>query len=360
MTTRKGALRRAVLITAAVFAFALIGGSSQSAADITTPQCNPPDPQGRNFCVTIEDLDGVSPSGTFGAGKAETTVTAFQYYHFRFKNNAGSTLTNGTLGDVKLTDVTASGNVTSTASFVPTASAPFCTQAPNTTTVSCRVGSIAANGVTDFFLVYRTSTTPNVTATLLSAVAGFKEGTNGGNGANPSTKTVSASTSLEPSPQDSVAWSPPGQTTKLGTDPTIDTQFSTLQFSVPTGKPAFESRLSEGAGTLCAPTLKGCFGQVVTSSLPAADGTFTSTNLFHLTMTFSLSDPTTPKNTNNIVLVHQPDSGPAETISVRCSSSPPASTDALPCITVTKDNAAKLLIIEVWAFHNGGWHPGLS
>src|SRR3954469_8631231 len=124
MTTRKGTLLRAVLITAAVFAFALIGGPSRSAAD-TSLQCNQPDPQGRNFCVTIEDLDGVSPSGTFGTGKAQTTVTAFQYYHVTVQNNAGSTLTNGTLS-VNLTDVTPSGNVTSTASFVASASASFC------------------------------------------------------------------------------------------------------------------------------------------------------------------------------------------------------------------------------------------
>ena len=357
MTTRKGALVRAVLIAAAVFAFALIGGSSQSAAD-TTLQCNQPDPQGRNFCVTIEDLDGVSPSGTFGTGKTQTTVTAFQFYHFIFQNNAGSTLTNGTLS-VSLTDVTPSGSVTSSASFVPAASAPFCTQKPNTT-VSCNVGNLPANSPTDFVLVYRTSTTPNVTATLLSGLAGFKEGANGATGANPSLTPVNAATSLEPNAQESVAWSPPGQTTKLGTDPTADAQFSALQFNVPDGKPAFKSKLSEAAGTLCDPSLKGCFGQVVTTSLPAADGTFTSTNLFHLTMTFSLSDPTVPKNTNNVVVVHQPDSGPAETISVRCSSSPPASTDVLPCISVTKDNSAKLLIIDVWAFHNGGWHPGLS
>jgi hypothetical protein len=358
----KGTLLRAVLITAGVVAFALIGGSSRSAADTTDPFCNQPDPQGRNFCVTIEDLDGVSPSGTFGTGKAQTTVTAFQYYHVSVQNNAGSTLTNGTLS-VDLTDVTPSGNVTpSTASFIAApASASFCTKKPNSTTVLCNFGNVAANSPTDFFIVYRTSTTPNVTATLLSGIAGFKEGTNGANGANPSTTPVNANTSLEPNAQDSVAWSPPGQTTKLGTDPTTDTQFSTLQFSVPNGKPAFRSELSEGAGTLCAPNLKGCFGQVVTSSLPAADGTFTSTNLFHLTMSFSLSDPAVPSNTNNIVVVHQPDPpGLPETISVRCSSSPPASTDALPCIRVTKDNSAKLLIIEVWAFHNGGWHPGLS
>ena len=358
MRLRKGALLRAVLITAAVVAFTLIGGSGRSAAD-TTLQCNQPDPQGRNFCVTIEDLDNVSPSGTFGTGKTQTAVAAFQFYHLTVQNNAGSTLTNGTL-NVDLTDVTPSGTVTSTASFVAGASASFCAQKPSSTTVSCNVGNLAANSPTDFFLVYRTSTTPNVTATLLSGLAGFKEGTNGGNGANPSTTPVSANTSLEPNAQDSVAWSPPGQTTKLGTDPTTDTQFSTLQFSVPNGKPAFRSELSEGAGTLCAPNLKGCFGQVVTSSLPAADGTFTSTNLFHLTMTYRLSDPAIPNNTNNIVVVHQPDSGLPETISVRCSSSPPASTDALPCIRVTKDNSAKLLIIEVWAFHNGGWHPGLS
>jgi hypothetical protein len=360
--TRKGALLRAALITAAVVAFTLIGGSSRSAADTTLAQCSKPDPQGRNFCVTIEDLDNVSPSGTFGTGKTQTTVTAFQYYHVAIQNNAGSTLTNGTLS-VDLTDVTPSGNVDSTALFVAADSASFCKQtSTNPNTVSCNVGNLAATKGTDFFLVYRTSTTPNVTATLLSGLAGFKEGSNGANGANPSTTPVNANTSLEPDAQDSVAWSPPGQTTQLGTDPTTDIQFSALQFSVPNGKPAFRSELKEGAGTLCSPTLKGCFGQVVTVSLPAADGTFTSTNLFHLTMTYSLSDPTVPNNTNNIVVVHQPDSGPAETISVRCSTSrpdPPAATDALPCIRVTKDQA-KLLIIEVWAFHNGGWQSGLS
>jgi len=359
MRILKSTFLRAVLVTAAVAAFALVGGSSRSAAD-TTQSCNPPDPQGRNFCVTIEDLDGVSPSGTFGTGKTQTAVTAFQFYRVTFQNNAGSTLTNGTLS-VTLTDVTPSGNVNSTASFITTSSASFCTQtstSPNK--VSCNVGSLPANSPKDFFLVYRTSTTPGVTATLLSGLAGFKEGTNGGGGANPSTAPVSANTSLEPNPQSSVAWSPSGQTTKLGTDPTVDTQFSALQFSVPSGKPAFQSGLSEAAGTLCAPNLKSCFGQVVTTSLPAADGTFTSTNLFHLTMTFSLADPTVPNNTNNIVVVHQPQVGPAETISVRCLSTPPSSTETLPCITVTKDNQAKLLIIDVWAFHNGGWHPGLS
>lgn len=361
MRIRKGARLRAVLITAAVVAFALIGGSSRSAADTTLPQCSKPDPQGRNFCVTIEDLDNVSPSGTFGTGKTQATVTAFQYYHVFVANKAGSTLTNGTLS-VTLTDVTPTGNVDSTASFVAADSASFCKQtsaSPNT--VSCNVGNLAANIGTDFFLVYRTSTTPNVSATLLSGLAGFKEGTNGPNGANPATTPVNANTSLEPNPQDSVAWSPSGQTTRLGTDPTVDTQFSTLQFSVPSNKPSFRSELSEGAGSICSPTLKQCFGQVVTVSLPAADGTFTSTNLFHLTMTFSLSDPTVPNNTNNIVVVHQPDPpGLAETISARCSSSPPASTETLPCIKVTKDNQAKLLIIEVWALHNGGWQPGLS
>jgi hypothetical protein len=359
MRILKSTFLRAVVMTAAVATFVLVGGSSRSAAD-TTQSCNPPDPQGRNFCVSIEDLDGVSPSGTFGTGKTQTAVTAFQFYHVTFQNNAGSTLTNGTLS-INLTDVTPSGNVNSTASFVATASASFCTQKSTTpNTVSCNVGNLAATSPKDFFLVYRTSTTPGVTATLLSGLAGFKEGTNGGGGANPSTAPVSANTSLEPNPQDSVAWSPSGQMTKLATDSTVDTQFSALQFSVPTGKPAFRSELSEAAGTLCAPNLKSCFGQVVTTSLPAADGTFTSTNLFHLTMTFNLSDPTVPNQTNNIVVVHQPESGPAETISVRCSSSPPSSTETLPCIKVTKDNQAKLLIIDVWAFHNGGWHPGLS
>lgn len=359
MRSLKSTFLRAVLVTAAVAIFALVGGSSRSAAD-TTQSCNPPDPQGRNFCVSIEDLDGVSPSGTYGTGKTQAAVTAFQYYDVTYQNNAGSTLTNGTLS-INLTDVTPSGNVNSTASFVATASASFCRQTSTTpNTVLCNVGNLAANSPKEFLLVYRTSTTPNVTATLLSGLAGFKEGTNGPGGANPSTATVSANTSLEPNPQTSVAWSPPGQTTKLATDPTVDTQFSALQFSVPSGKPGFKSSLSEAAGALCAPELKSCFGQVVTTSLPAALDTFTSTNLFHLTMTFSMSDPTVPNTTNGVVVVHQPELGPAETISARCSSSPPSSTETLPCITVTKDNQAKLLIIDVWAFHNGGWHPGLS
>ncbi len=110
MTILKGAPARAVFVIAAVAAFALIAGSSRSAADTTSPQCNRPDPQGRNFCVTIEDLDDVSPSGTFGTGKTQTTVTAFQFYHVIVQNNAGSTLTNGTLS-VNLTDVTPTGNV---------------------------------------------------------------------------------------------------------------------------------------------------------------------------------------------------------------------------------------------------------
>lgn len=363
MRIPKGALLRAVLITAAVVAFTLIGGSSRSAAD-TTLQCSHVDPQGRNFCVTIEDLDNVSPSGTFGTGKTQTTVTAFQFYHFTIQNNAGSTLTNGTLS-ATLTDVTPSANVNSTASFVASDSASFCRQTstrPNT--VSCNVPNIAGGQPADFFLVYRTSTTPGVTATLLSGLAGFKEGTNGPNGANPATTDIGANTSLEPNPQDSVAWSPAGQTTQLGTDPTTDTQFSSLKFTVPNGKPAFQSELAEGAGTLC----DSCFGQLVTVSLPAADGTFTPTNLFHLTMTYNLSDPNVPNNTSNMVVVHQPGGDPPplpETISARCSTSPPdppAASDALPCIRVTKDNQGqpKLLIIEVWAFHNGGWQPGMS
>jgi hypothetical protein len=99
---------------------------------------------------------------------------------------------------------------------------------------------------------------------------------------------------------------------------------------------------------------------VVTTDLSGADdGTFSSMNLFHLTITIAL-DAVPGGNTDSIVLVHLGDNATdPEVIRTRCSSSPPAGSDSLPCITVTKDNKAKLLIIDAWGYQNGGWVPGL-
>jgi hypothetical protein len=99
----------------------------------------------------------------------------------------------------------------------------------------------------------------------------------------------------------------------------------------------------------------------VTTDLSGADaGTFSNLNLFHLTITISL-DAVPGGNINNIFLAHLGDGASSpEIIRTRCGSNPPSSSDALPCIKVTKDNQAKLLIIDAWGYKNGGWQPGLS
>jgi hypothetical protein len=355
---------RALLLCVGLLGLALIGGAGNSTAS-TTSGCNDPEPTGRHFCVTIEDRDGVSPSGLVGTGKRQVNVTAYQYYKVSVENKGGSTLTNGTLR-VTLTDHVENGtvveDVNSTASYVAGASPAFCELAssePNT--VSCNLPNIPAgpNPLT-FYLVYRTSTTDGVKSTSLSGSVGFKEGANGPNGANPATLDVDASTSLEGDPEASVAWSPPGSPVSLGTSPTFDTQFSVLQFTVPNGKNAFKAETSEGTGNLCT-TTAGCFGQVVTTDLSGADaGTFSNLNLFHLTITISL-DAVPGGNINNIFLAHLGDGATSpEIIRTRCGSNPPSSTDTLPCSKVTKDNQAKLLIIDAWGYKNGGWQPGLS
>jgi hypothetical protein len=348
------------LLCAGLLGLALLGGAGGSTASTATT-CSVPDPTGREFCVTIDDQDGVSPSGLVGTGKLQVNVTAYQYYKFSIENVGGSTLTNGTL-KATLKDKVGTAEPNSTASYVAAASASFCSRtSTNPNTVSCSLPNIAAGPQPlVFYLVYRTSTTPGVTATNLSGAIGFKEGSNGPNGANPATFPVSELTSLEGDPETSVAWSPPSSHVSLGTSPTFDTQFSTLAYDVPPGKSAFLARETEGAGSVPCPTGLTCFGEVVTTDLSGAEaGTFSSSNLFHLTITISL-DSVPGGNTDNIALVHLRDNATVpEVIRARCSSSPPAATDTLPCIIVTKDNKAKLLIIEAYGFVNGGWQPGL-
>jgi hypothetical protein len=359
MTRLTAVCLRAFAVCTALLAVALAGGAARSMAS-TTPRCSQPDPTGRQFCVTIEDQEGVSPSGTFGTGKRQVDVTAYQYYRLTFENKGGSTLTNGTL-TVSLTDhvVTQTGtsDVASTASFDAAASAPFCSASSGV--VTCSLGNIPASSQkAPFYLVYRTSTTPGVASTTLSGTAAFKEGANGPNGANPATLDVTEGTSLEIDPEESVAWSPPAAHVVMATNPTYDAQFSKLQYDVPAGKPGFAASASEGSGSLCAAGLT-CFGEVVTTDLSgSAAGTFSATNLFHLTITISL-DAVPGGNTSNVVLVHRRDDGLTEVVSTQCSGSPPTSSDRLPCIVVTRDNKAKLLIIDAWGFLNGGWVPGL-
>lgn len=353
---------RGLVLLISVLAVVLLGGAGGSTASTKT-ECNQPSPTGRQFCITVTDTDGVSPSGLTGSGPRSANVTAYQYYQYTIQNVAGSTLTNGTMS-VVLTDNFSSGpSANSTALFVPSGSSPGCTVAstsPNR--VNCVLGNLAANASTPTItLAYRTSNSPNVTSTDAAATVAFKEGTNP-NGANPSSYTITENTSLEPDPEASLSWSPPGQGTSLGTSPTFDSQFSVLAFNVPPGHTAFTSTLNEGAGTLCSAQVKSqCFGEVVTAHLPADPGTFSSTNPFHLTITMVPSDfNVNVGNASTVVVVHQPDTGPVETISTRCSGNPPASSDTLPCIVVNKINQGqtKLLVVDVYGVNNGGYHTG--
>ena len=353
---------RGVALVIPVLAVVLLGGVGNSTAG-TTVKCNQPLPTGRLFCVTVEDRDGVSPSGHVGSDVRQEDVTAYQFYKFTVQNVAGSTLTNGTLSVVLTDNFPGPASAVSSALFVPSGSSPSCaavSTAPNR--VDCVLGNVAANHSTPtIVLAYRTSTSANVISTTARWTVGYKEGSNP-NGANPSSLSDDEVTSLEPDPEASVAWSPPGQGVQMGTSPTFDSQFTTLQYKVPSGKSPFIATMDESAGTLCAPGVKECFGEVVTTDLSAADaGTFDSTNLFHLVMTIDYA-LFPGGSTKSIVVTHQPDIGPIETISRRCSSDPPGAGETLPCITVSVvgQGKSKLLVIGAWGYQNGGWHPGVS
>ena len=346
---------RGLALVLCALSIVVLGGAGTSSASGPTTRCSQPDPQGRLVCVTVEDRDGVSPSGLAGSGKRQVDVVAYQFYKLTVTNAGGNTLTNGTM-TVTLTDITPDGNVPSTAKFEPSGSSALC--APVAGSVRCSLANLPAGASTPLIVLgYRTSTTPRVTDTDAAISVSFKEGGNP-NGANPSTFSFTERTNLEPDPESSVGWSPPGQLVRLGTSPTFDTQFSSLDYTVPTGKSAFISTMSEGAPTFCAEGIT-CFGEAVTTNLAGAeDGTFAATNLFHLRIVVSL-DVAPGGSTDKIVLVHRLDDSSLEVISRRCSSSPPSTTADVPCITVVKDNKARLLIIDAWGFKNGGWVPGL-
>ncbi len=350
---------RGFVLSICVVAVTLLGGAGGSSASTVT-KCSTPAPSGRLFCVTVEDSDGVSPSGLVGSGARQADVEAYQFYKVTIANTSGSSLTNGTLSLVLTDNVGTSPGVPSTAVYIPSSATPFCSLAstdPNR--VTCQLANLGAGSSTpEMVFGYRTSTTPGVTSTDATVSVAFKEGSNGPNGANPATLSFVENTSLEPDPEASVAWSPSAQNVQLSTSPTFDNQFTTLGYSVPAAKAAFTASLSESSGQACAPGLS-CFGELVTTNLSAAEGgTFTTSNPFHLKLTVSL-DLVPGGNTKAIVMSHQLEGGAFEVISRRCTSTPPTASEALPCITVTVDKKTKLLVVDAWGFQNGGWQPGL-
>src|SRR5829696_1256563 len=338
-------LGRLAAATVAGAAILLLGAAAPGGASVAT-SCSAPAPSGRLVCVTVEDLDGVSPSGVTVSGKKSVDVQAYQYYKLAIQNSGGNALTQGSV-TVALTDTVAGSPTGSTASFVASGSSANCAPASGSGTVVCPLANLAAGASTGLVLAYRTSTTPGVTATTAAITTSFKEGAN--QGANPADFTAFETTGLEPDPQLSVAWAPPGQGVSLGTSP-ADTQFSTLKFNVPGGKAAFVSSLQESDGFVCAPELQdACFGQLVVTDLSgAAAGTFSPTNPFALTMTVSL-DVVPASALKDLAISHKRDDGTFEVIRTRCASTPPAAGDALPCFTPTKDNKEKLLVLQVFA-----------
>ena len=339
-------------------------GSPAGTTFTTTRYCSQPDPQGRLVCIDVEDTDGVSPSGVAGSGARSVGVVAYQYYKLSVFNNGGSTLTNGSL-DVVLKDTVPDTStspagtklVDSKAVFVSASPAGMCTLTTSSPpTLNCALPNLPAGApAPTITLVFKTSTNAGVTATTAQMATSFKESAK--KGANPSLFPFSETTSLEPLPEQSVSWSPEGQTVAMGTSPTFDTQFSRLDYKVPVDKAAFGAKVTESNGFVCKPGI-ACFGELITTDLgDAAAGTFSGANPFHLTTTLSL-DVVPGGNTSNIVMSHRLDSGAFETVDRECTSKPPSATEQLPCLRVTKDNRAKLLIVDVWGVENGGWMTG--
>jgi hypothetical protein len=355
---------RGFVLSICVVAVTLLGGAGGSSASTTT-KCSTPAPSGRLFCVTVEDIDGVSPSGHVGSGARQADVEAYQFYKLTIANTSGSSLTNGTLSVVLTDNVGTSPGVTSTAVYIPSSATPFCASASTTPNlVTCQLGNLAAGSSTpEIVLGYRTSTTPGVTSTDAAVTVAFKEGSNGPNGANPATLSFTENTSLEPDPEASVAWSPSAQNVQMGTSPTFDSQWSTLQYTVPPGKAAFLADMSEGVDDLCPSVKDGvniskCFdgAEKVTTALPADVGTFSQTNPFHLTI--NINQNLITGNLDNVKMIHRGGSG-TEVISLHCAHTPPLPTDTLPCITVAKNPNAKTDVIGAYGFQNGGWVPGI-
>jgi len=250
------------------------------------------------------------------------------------------------------------GTVDSTAAFVSSSGVGCSLTSASPPTVVCSLANLAAGAsAPTITLVFRTSKTPAVTATNADITTAFKEGTNGSNGSNPASFSFTETTSLEPDPEQSVSWSPGGQNVEMGTSPAFDTQFSKLGYRVPAGKAAFSATMSESSATVCAPGV-ACFGELITTDLSGAEGgTFSAGNPFHLTTTESLGI-VPGGNTNTIVMSHRLDNNQFEVVNRRCSATPPSPTEQLPCLKVTKDNRAKLLIVDVWGVENGGWMTG--
>jgi hypothetical protein len=318
-------------------AVGVLGGATAASGSVQTTCAGA-------LCVTVEDVDGVSPS-TLGP----PAVVAYQVYKITVTNNDSTSLPAGTIS-VLLSDLVSETASSSNAEFSSIGSSSACarvSQSPNL--VRCSVGALAGGASSPVFqLSYRTTRKPGVTSTNADITVSL----------GAASVSTTEQTDLESDPESASSWSPPGRPTQIGTSPTFDNQFSTLQYGVPANRPGFVSGLEEAAGGNVCPAGFFCLGETVTTDLSgAATGTFSPSNLFHLTLNISLSivPPSTPLN--NLFLWHRLTNGTLEKIKTRCPTSPPTATSTLPCITVAV--AAGRLIIDAWGFQNGGWVPGV-
>jgi hypothetical protein len=321
------------LFACAVCALAVgvLGGATAASGSVQTTCAGA-------LCVT----DGVSPS-TFGP----PAVMAFQVYKITVTNNGSTSLPAGTI-NVLLSDIVSDTASSSNAEFSSIGSSSACarvSQAPNL--VRCSVGALAGGASSPLFLLsYRTTRAPGVTSTKADITVSL----------GAASVSTTEQTDLEPDPESASSWSPPGRSTQIGTSPTFDNQFSTLQYGVPTNRPGFVSGLEESGGRVCPGTVT-CVGEMVTTDLSdAAPGTFSPSNLFHLTLNLSLSIVPPSLPLSSVFLWHRLDNGTLEKVRTRCQTSPPTATSTLPCITVAV--VAGRLVIDAWGFENGGWQTG--
>jgi hypothetical protein len=161
-------LRRHVVLLLALFGLLVFGGSA--AADETGSPC-PPEDGGRQFCITISDTDGVSPSPDPETGKPPNHMR----YVVTVTNVGNSALTHGGL-EVALTDLLLGADRVTTATLASASSSrgDVC-DALTGGGVRCDFGRLAAGESFTATLGYTTSHTEGVVATRMDATVSVDE-----------------------------------------------------------------------------------------------------------------------------------------------------------------------------------------
>jgi hypothetical protein len=335
----------AVVVLAVAVAFSLAGGAGRGSGATDCPPST-----GRLFCTTTT----VTPSPVSASVDG---VTAYVKLDLVVANEGGSTLTNGVV-TVDLDDnVDGALQGSSSADFVG-ASPSSCTDVggPNQTVV-CSLPNLAARKTTAVALVYRTSETPLVDATVANVTVAVKEKRNDGSQTdpNPDTHTFPETINYEPCQDCSYAWAPTDKSVILSTTPDGNTWGS---FSLTNRGGGVLTTLDETSVASSADhctTGKTCFGQLIHAQ--ASTVTLGTGELFAWQTTWSFDVVAKGISDKNVVIVHTLDNGDVEVISKRCSAEPPTAADVagagclVPSIGGTKK--AKTLIVHWYATHNG-------